>query len=95
MPYIPSDTVKDLPAARYEPVLALDGGTDGLRLVEPLLQQAVDKLRSGGLILLEIEASQGKTAPALAQQYFPDATVLLHRDLAGLPRIVSIQSKQL
>lgn len=93
LPYIPSDTVKDLPAARYEPVLALDGGTDGLRLVEPLLQQAVDKLRFGGLILLEIEASQGKTAPALAQQYFPDATVLLHHDLAGLPRIVSIQSK--
>lgn len=92
LPYIPSDTIRDLPAARYEPVLALDGGQDGLRLIESLLQQSVANLRSGGLILLEIEASQGKTAPAMAQHYFPTATVLLHRDLAGLPRIVSIQS---
>ncbi len=92
LPYIPSDTIRELPAARYEPVLALDGGQDGLRLIELLLQQSTENLRSGGLILLEIEASQGKTAPVMAQQYFPSATVLLHRDLAGLPRIVSIQS---
>ncbi len=91
LPYIPSATVKDLPAARFEPVLALDGGLDGLRLIETLLHQAVGRLRSNGLILLEIEASQGKTAPDLAARYFPAATILLHRDLAGLPRLLSIQ----
>jgi release factor glutamine methyltransferase len=93
LPYIPSETVKVLPAARYEPVRALDGGPDGLRLIEVLLQQSVERLRSGGLILLEIEASQGKTAPALAQKYFPAATTMLYRDLAGLPRLVSIQTQ--
>ncbi len=94
LPYIPTETVTGLSVARYEPVLALDGGSDGLRLIEMLLQQSVERLRPDGLILLEIEESQGITAPALAQQYFPSATILLNRDLAGLPRIVSIQRKE-
>lgn len=91
LPYIPSSTVDQLPAARHEPHLALDGGTDGLRLIEKLLDQACARVNSGGLILLEIEASQGASAPNLAQKFFPEAEVTLNVDLAGLSRLVSIQ----
>ena len=40
LPYIPSETVLNLPASRHEPVLALDGGPDGLRLIDTLLEQS-------------------------------------------------------
>ncbi len=91
LPYIPSSTLCGLPAARFEPILALDGGPDGLRLIDRLLQQSVERLIPGGLILLEIEASQGESAPQLAKQYFPQSTIIVKPDLAGLPRLVSIQ----
>ncbi len=91
LPYIPSATVDHLPAARHEPRLALDGGPDGLDLVNELLQQAQNRLNPGGLILLEIEASQGETAQQAARRYFSSAQITLTQDLAGLPRLVSIQ----
>jgi release factor glutamine methyltransferase len=91
LPYIPTGTVDNLPAARHEPRLALDGGPDGLVLIARLLNQAVSRLSPGGLVLLEIEASQGQSARELAQQIFPAATVALKHDLAGYPRLVSLQ----
>lgn len=75
----------------YEPTLALRGGGDGLRLVEPLLHQAHTRLRSPGLLLLEIGWQQGKATVALAQQIFPQATVTLYSDVAGHGRVVAIR----
>lgn len=92
LPYIPSGTLPKLAVTRFEPQLALDGGPDGLRLIDTLLEQSVDRLHMGGLILLEIEASQGRSAPELARRHFPSADIQLRTDLAGLPRLVSIQN---
>ena len=91
LPYIPTSTVNELPAARHEPRLALDGGPDGLDLINALLEQTQCRLNPGGLILLEIEATQGETARQAACQFFPLAHITLTKDLAGLPRLVSIQ----
>ena len=54
-PYIKSAEVPVLQAevSRFEPHLALDGGKDGLELVERLLQQALSVLRPGGLLVFE------------------------------------------
>ncbi len=90
LPYIPTATLAALEVAHNEPSLALDGGADGLRLIERLLSDAPRLMAPGGLLLLEIEATQGESAPALARDYFPGAAVDLHLDLAGLPRLVSI-----
>jgi release factor glutamine methyltransferase len=90
LPYIPSAALPGLAVARAEPRLALDGGPDGLALIRRLLAQAQACLAPGGLILLEIEASQGQAAVALAQAAFPSAQVALHQDLAGLERLVEI-----
>lgn len=90
LPYIPSGTLADLDVAGSEPALALDGGPDGLRLIERLLADAPRLLAPGGLMLLEIEATQGESVPALSRGYFPAAAVDLHLDLAGLPRLVSV-----
>ena len=92
LPYIPTETLHQLNVYQREPTLALDGGPDGLSLIRKLLQKAPPFLAPGGLILLEIEASQGKTAIELAQKYFKESTIKLHPDLAGHDRLISIQT---
>jgi release factor glutamine methyltransferase len=91
LPYIPSGKLSLLDVYGKEPSLALDGGPDGLDLVRRLLQQAPGRLQPGGLILLEIEAGQGREAAALAQAAFPSAQIQVLPDLAGHDRLVSIQ----
>jgi len=90
LPYIPSETLEELAVARFEPHLALDGGKDGLRMIEPLLDQARRRIAPGGQILLEIEYSQDHSAVETARRYFPQARIELKRDLSGMPRNVII-----
>jgi release factor glutamine methyltransferase len=77
---------------RHEPRGALDGGPDGLELYRRLLAQAPRKLTPGGAVLLEIGATQGQAVSVLARQHFPNAEVRLHKDLAGLDRVVTIDT---
>jgi len=94
LPYIPSaDLAGLMPEVRdYEPAAALDGGPDGLRPIERLLAQAGDHLRADGALFLEIGYDQGERACSLAQRYFPDARLNIHQDLAGLERLLVVQS---
>lgn len=94
LPYIPSATLEELLVAKFEPLSALDGGPQGLSLIEALLKDAHRWWAPGGAILLEIEAGQGESAPALARDLLPGADVSLLPDLAGLPRIVKIENKR-
>jgi release factor glutamine methyltransferase len=91
LPYIPTQTVKNLPVATHEPNMALDGGEDGLELIARLLQDCPRWMASGGCLLLEIESGQGKSAPALAASLLPKSSIKLHHDLANLPRVLEIR----
>lgn len=57
LPYIPSFRVKGLPLSvvDYEPHIALDGGDEGLGLIKKFLPQTKEKLKRGGIIILEID----------------------------------------
>lgn len=76
----------------YEPALALNGGVDGLDHYRNLLPQAAERLRTGGLILLEIGWRQGEAVAALARQSWPGADIRVLADFAGRDRIVAIQT---
>ena len=91
LPYIPTMTLSGLAVAQHEPCLALDGGEDGLSLIRELLLDAPRWLAPGGLLLLEIEASQGKSVPELANYSLPGAKIRINNDLAGNARLVSIE----
>jgi release factor glutamine methyltransferase len=92
LPYIPSWTLRQLEVYDHEPALALDGGADGLALIRRLLQTAPPHIAAGGGLLLEIEASQGNSALALARSAFPQADTRLLHDLAGHDRLLTIQT---
>ena len=93
LPYIARHEWPTLPIGvkSYEPALALDGGPDGLDLIERLLPQAVGRLLPDGLLLLEIGWRQGTAVADLARAAFPKAAVAVLADFAGHDRIVSIR----
>ncbi len=91
LPYIPTQTLHTLPVYTREPSLALDGGSDGLALIRRLLAKAPQTLAPGGVMLLEIEASEGPAVLSLADNTFEQAKVHLHQDMAGHDRLLEIQ----
>ena len=91
LPYIPSKMLIGLDVVHYEPRLALDGGPDGLRLVEKLLSQADCRMNPSGLLLLEIEEGQADRALNLANHLFPHGKSQVLADLAGKPRLLRIE----
>lgn len=88
LPYIASDEVPTLAVSSYEPVLALDGGGDGLELVRRLLGQVPLVANAGTLVLLEIGAGQGAATLELVRRALPGARAELLLDYAGHDRIV-------
>jgi release factor glutamine methyltransferase len=90
-PYIPTGTLQQLPIFGREPTLALDGGEDGLTLVRRILQGAPERLLPGGLLLMEVEASQGAAVLSLAFDSFSEAEIHLHNDFSGHERLLEVQ----
>jgi release factor glutamine methyltransferase len=91
LPYIPSADVPELPvAASFEPVVALDGGPDGLAIIGRLLERLPEVLAADGLALLEIGSDQEQAVTALAARILPGWPVMTELDLASAPRVVRI-----
>lgn len=91
LPYIPTEKLKSLPVYSREPVLALDGGADGLLHIKKVLKNARQHVQPGGAIFLELDEDSGAAALALAREVWPGMTLKLHQDLAGQDRYLSIQ----
>jgi release factor glutamine methyltransferase len=94
LPYVRSAEWERLPVEIrcYEPREALDGGPDGLRVIERLLRQAPAYLRTGAALLLEIGYEQGPAVVSLASEVFPEAAIGVKKDLASLDRVLIIQT---
>jgi release factor glutamine methyltransferase len=91
LPYIPTGTLHQLPVYGREPTVALDGGVDGMLLIRRLLVEAPAHLLPGGMLLMEIEATEGLAALSQASDIFPKARIQLLRDLSGHDRLLEIQ----
>lgn len=92
LPYVRHDALDGLPvAASFEPVIALDGGADGLAVIARLLAQLPAALVEGGLALLEIGADQGDAIVERCQDLLPGWRCEVEPDLAGLPRVARIR----
>ncbi len=91
LPYVRTDALPRLPiAASFEPVAALDGGADGLAVIERLLAQLPAALAPDGLAFLEIGADQGELIVERCARLMPGWTGVVELDLAGLPRVAAI-----
>jgi release factor glutamine methyltransferase len=88
-PYIRSPELETLmPEVQWEPRLALDGGADGLRVLRKIVASSPDRIRPGGVLLLEIGADQAEAVGALLAASGRFEPARLRPDLAGRPRVV-------
>ena len=88
-PYIPGEVICTLmPEVReHEPVLALDGGGDGLFFYRRITQESREYLVGGGMLFLEIGYDQaGDVRELMEKAGFLEINVV--KDYAGLDRVV-------
>jgi release factor glutamine methyltransferase len=92
LPYIKESDIEYLmPEIKcYEPVIALNGGVDGLEKIREFLTEAKSCLNSGCYILLEIGQGQAELINIFLNKYFVDVKVNAFNDFNGIPRIISI-----
>ena len=88
-PYIRSEVIGGLaPEVKtHEPMMALDGGEDGLSFYSRIIPQAYRYLVTGGMLYLEIGYDQAQEVTALMEEagYYEVRTI---RDYGGNDRIV-------
>jgi release factor glutamine methyltransferase len=87
LPYVRES---ELSGIMFEPLLALDGGLDGMEKIRRLCRQLGGKLRPGGFLLLEIGQGQGGAVTDLLNNLFPSGKIKLLPDLGGIERVVSL-----
>jgi release factor glutamine methyltransferase len=94
-PYIPFPKIEGLAKELkdYEPIIALDGGEDGLAFYRNIISQAPLYLKKGGWLLLEIGQGQGEKV----YEFIGRAGVFFRpqflKDLSGIERVVKAQKK--
>lgn len=90
-PYLPSALYPTLPVEvrEHEPVMAIDGGPDGLAFIRPIVAGAVRVLRPGGALVIETAggAHAADVAALLDGAGFSEVGVFA--DLTGTDRMVS------
>ncbi|MFL7893029.1 MAG: peptide chain release factor N(5)-glutamine methyltransferase [Anaerolineales bacterium] len=91
LPYIPAHALPNLEIAHHEPLLALNGGHQGMEQIAQLIKVAPLHLNPGGLLLIEIEKTRADLVQSLAKQHFPAAEISLLQDLSHHDRLVKIQ----
>ena len=70
-PYIPSKDIKNLSKdiINYEPLSALDGGSDGLDLIKKVIYKSNCLLKVNGILALEIGTNQYKKVSKILKHY--------------------------
>jgi len=86
-PYIPTSWLDSLPSdVKKEPRLALDGGSDGLQVIENLIRESRNHLAKNGLLLFEVCDGLSEKCNQKMENYgFHHC--FIEDDLAGIHRI--------
>lgn len=89
-PYIPDGELDKLqPEIRYyEPIVALDGGEDGLDFYRRIIAESPLYLHGGGYVILEIGYGQAKGISCLLNDSGFYKDIEIKKDLAGIERVI-------
>jgi len=91
-PYIKHLEINKLPEniQNHEPILALDGGNDGLKFYKKIKEIAVHSLKNNGTCILEITPS---LVNKIIKIFGHEWDTIINKDYQGLPRVISATRK--
>jgi release factor glutamine methyltransferase len=94
-PYITCSEIEGLAreVRDYEPIIALNGGEDGLTFYRNIISQAPFYLKKGGWLLLEVGQAQGEKVSELIKKRGDFLAPQRLQDLSGIERVVKAQRK--
>jgi len=93
-PYIAQDQIGALPLeVQKEPVVALDGGKDGLEIIRCIISQAGSVITAGGWLGMEIGDGQAASVERLLRQQRIFQRISFIKDYCQTERIVLAQTK--
>lgn len=88
-PYIKTEEVKTLSKeVQNEPMLALDGGQDGLMFYRDIIENAHNHLTPNGYLCLEIGEDQREEVTDIIKQNNNYTKIKVYKDLSGNDRII-------
>lgn len=89
-PYVRTADISDLPdeIQSFEPLLALDGGEDGLRWYRQIVEEAMPFLRPDGALMLEIGADQSQDVTCIVEASGGYRDLRTIQDYNGLDRVI-------
>jgi len=92
-PYINRSEIRGLAreVKDFEPILALDGGEDGLDFYRKILSAAPSYLRKGGWLLMEVGQGQGEKVSERIMREGHFHRPELVQDFSGIERVVKAQ----
>ncbi len=92
-PYIPTADIQQLDkeVKDYEPILALDGGADGLDFYRLIAKNASEYLEDGGLLLMEFGIGQAQDIANLLEESFTE--IEIKKDISGKERIIKARKR--
>lgn len=94
-PYIPREVIKGLSpeVKEHEPLMALDGGEDGLDIYRKIVEEAPDHLTEGGTLMIEIGSDQAESVAAVMREDGRYEEAEVTKDLAGLDRVITARTR--
>lgn len=88
-PYIKKDVINELEEeVKKEPIIALDGGEDGLKFYKEILENAKNYLNKNGAIFLEIGYDQKKEVIDIVKKYYGNVKIECKKDLQNKDRMI-------
>ena len=91
-PYIKHSELEHLPrdVRDHEPMLALDGGEDGLDIYRRIAAKVSRYLARGGMLIMECGEGQAQEIVKIFQSTARCEFAMVVKDLAGVERVVKI-----
>lgn len=90
LPYVEESELARMGPAKFEPLLALNGGSDGMERIRQLCRQVGSKLRPSDYLLMEIGQGQRRAVTAFLHTLFPNGEIEVVPDLSGIDRVISL-----
>ena len=88
-PYIKKEVIKELDKeVQKEPIIALDGGYDGLKFYKKIANKAYEYLKFGGYLCLEIGYDQKESVTEIIQYEEKYNKIYSKKDLCDNDRII-------